>query len=73
MTNGGRTEPEMHVIPTDECYRLLSTHEFGRMGVIAEHYPSRSGWSVLVRATAEEVGEERRAGELPALDPRAYL
>jgi len=71
---------------------------------------SRSGWSVLIRATAEEVGEEHRAelaertlqsgleawapgdkghwlrliahevtgrrivpGELPALDPRAYL
>jgi hypothetical protein len=71
---------------------------------------SRSGWSVLIRATAEEVGEQHRAdlvastqatglepwapgdkghwirliahevtgrrivpGELPALDPRAYL
>jgi uncharacterized protein len=152
MTNGGRTDPEMHVIPTDECYGLLSTHEFGRIGVVAEHYPlilpvnyrldgttvvirthpgtilnsaehanvtfevdeidraSRSGWSVLIRATAEEVGEQHRAdlvarthdtgvepwapgdkshwirliahevtgrrivpGELPPLDPRAYL
>jgi uncharacterized protein len=153
MTNGGAgTDPEMHVIPTDECYRLLGTHEFGRIGVVAEHYPlilpvnyrldgttvvirthrgtildsaehanvtfevdeidraSRSGWSVLLRATAEEVGEEHRAelvartqatglepwapgdkghwirliahevtgrrivpGELPPLDPRAYL
>jgi uncharacterized protein len=153
MTNGGaRTDPEMHVIPTDECYRLLGTHEFGRIGVVADHYPlilpvnyrldgttvvirthqgtildsaehanvtfevdeidraSRSGWSVLLRATAEEVGEEHRAelvartqatglepwapgdkghwirliahevtgrrivpGELPPLDPRAYL
>ena len=152
MTNGGRTDPEMHVIPTGECYQLLSTHEFGRIGVIAEHYPlilpvnyrldgttvvirthpgtilnsaehanvtfevdeidraSRSGWSVLVRATAEEVSEQHRAdlaartrdsgleawapgdkghwirlvtheitgrrivpGELPPLDPRAYL
>jgi nitroimidazol reductase NimA-like FMN-containing flavoprotein (pyridoxamine 5'-phosphate oxidase superfamily) len=152
MTNSGRTEPEMHVIPTDECYRLLGTHEFGRIGVVADHYPlilpvnyrldgttvvirthagtilqaaehanvtfevdevdrvSRSGWSVLVRASAEEVGAEHRdeliartqqsgvepwapgdkghwirlitheitgrrivPGELPALDPRAYL
>jgi nitroimidazol reductase NimA-like FMN-containing flavoprotein (pyridoxamine 5'-phosphate oxidase superfamily) len=152
MTNGGRTDPEMHVIPTDECYRLLGTQEFGRIGVVAEHHPlilpvnyrldgttvvirthpgtilrsaehanvafevdeidrvSRSGWSVLIRATAEEVGEQHRAdlvartqdmgleawapgdkghwirlitheitgrrivpGELPALDPRAYL
>jgi nitroimidazol reductase NimA-like FMN-containing flavoprotein (pyridoxamine 5'-phosphate oxidase superfamily) len=153
MTNGGaRTDPEMHVIPTEECYRLLGASEFGRIGVVAENYPlilpvnyrldgttvvirthpgtilaaaehanvtfqvdeidrtSRSGWSVLVRASAEEVGEEHRAelvartldsgvepwapgdknhwirlitheisgrrivaGELPALDPRAYL
>ena len=152
MTHDGRTDPEMHVIPTDECYRLLGTHEFGRIGVVADHYPlilpvnyrldgttvvirthpgtilqaaehanvtfevdeidraSRSGWSVLVRASAEEVGPEHRAelvartqqtgleawapgdkahwirlitheitgrrivpGELPALDPRAYL
>jgi nitroimidazol reductase NimA-like FMN-containing flavoprotein (pyridoxamine 5'-phosphate oxidase superfamily) len=152
MTNSGRTDPEMHVIPADECYRLLGTHEFGRIGVVAGNYPlilpvnyrldgttvvfrthpgtilqaaehanvtfevdeidraSRSGWSVLVRATAEEVGPEHRAdlmarteqtgvepwapgdkghwvrlitheisgrrivpGELPALDPRAYL
>lgn len=91
------------MIPSEECYRLLGTHEFGRIGVIAEHYPlilpvnyrldgttvvirthpgtilnaaehanvtfqvdeidggGRSGWSVLVRATAEEVGEEHRA------------
>ena len=153
MTNGGaRTDPEMHVIPAEECYRLLAGHEFGRIGVVADHYPlilpvnyrldgttvvirthagtilhaaehanvtfevdeidraSRSGWSVLLRATAEEVGEQHRAelvastqaarvepwapgdkghwmrlvaheisgrrivpGELPALDPRAYL
>ncbi len=153
MTNGGaRTDPEMHVIPTEECYRLLGSSEFGRIGVVAENYPlilpvnyrldgttvvirthpgtilaaaehanvtfqvdeidraSRSGWSVLVRASAEEVGEQHRAdlvartlgsgvepwapgdkshwirlitheitgrrivaGELPPLDPRAYL
>jgi uncharacterized protein len=153
MTNGGTgTDPALYVIPTDECYRLLGTHEFGRIGVVADHYPlilpvnyrldgttvvlrthqgtilnsaehanvtfevdeidraSRSGWSVLIRATAEEVGEQHRAdlvartrdtgvepwapgdkshwirliahevtgrrivpGELPALDPRAYL
>ena len=152
MTNGGSPDPTMHVIPTEECYRLLGTHEFGRIGVIADRYPlilpvnyrldgttvvirthpgtilraaehanvtfevdeidraTRTGWSVLVRATAEEVGEGHRAemlarthesgvepwapgekehwmrlvaheitgrrivpGELPALDPRAYL
>jgi uncharacterized protein len=103
MTNGGTHDPEMHVIPTDECYWLLGTHEFGRIGVVADHYPlilpvnyrldgttvvirthsgtilsaaehanvtfevdevdraSRSGWSVLIRATAEEVGEAHRA------------
>jgi nitroimidazol reductase NimA-like FMN-containing flavoprotein (pyridoxamine 5'-phosphate oxidase superfamily) len=151
MTNGG-TDPAMHEIPTEECYRLLGTHEFGRIGVVADNYPlilpvnyrldgttviirthpgtilraaehanvtfevdeidraSRSGWSVLIRATAEEVGEQHRAelvertkesglepwapgdkghwlrlithevtgrrivpGELPPLDPRAYL
>jgi nitroimidazol reductase NimA-like FMN-containing flavoprotein (pyridoxamine 5'-phosphate oxidase superfamily) len=151
MTNGA-TAPEMHVIPTDECYRLLGSHEFGRIGVVADNYPlilpvnyrldgttvvirthpgtilgaaehanvtfevdeidraRRSGWSVLIRATAEEVREEHRAeiidrtllsgvepwapgdkdhwlrlitheitgrrivpGELPPLDPRAYL
>ncbi|MGY1742881.1 MULTISPECIES: pyridoxamine 5'-phosphate oxidase family protein [unclassified Blastococcus] len=93
----------MHVIPVDECYRLLAGHEFGRLGVNAEHFPmivpvnyamdgttivirtqpgsklaaaqhtnvafevdevdrrTRSGWSVLVRALAEEVGEQHRA------------
>jgi nitroimidazol reductase NimA-like FMN-containing flavoprotein (pyridoxamine 5'-phosphate oxidase superfamily) len=153
MTNGeARTDPGMHVIPTDECYRLLGSSEFGRIGVLADNYPlilpvnyrldgttvvirthpgtilaaaehanvtfqvdeidraSRSGWSVLVRASAEEVGVQHRAdlvartldsgvvpwapgdkshwirlitheitgrrivpGELPPLDPRAYL
>jgi nitroimidazol reductase NimA-like FMN-containing flavoprotein (pyridoxamine 5'-phosphate oxidase superfamily) len=93
----------MHVIPADECYRLLGTREVGRIGVNAEHYPlilpvnyaldgstvvirthagtilraaehanvtfevdeidqrTRSGWSVLVRGQAEEVGEAHRA------------
>ena len=93
----------MHVIPVDECYRLLATHELGRLGINAEHFPilvpvnyaldgttivlrtrpgsklvaaqhanvvfevddvdrrTRSGWSVLVRALAEEVGDEHRA------------
>ncbi|SEO94870.1 pyridoxamine 5'-phosphate oxidase family protein [Trujillonella endophytica] len=93
----------MHVIPADECHRLLATQEIGRLGVNAEHFPiivpvnyamdgttivirtqpgskltaaqhanvafevdeidrrTRSGWSVLVRALAEEVGEEHRA------------
>jgi uncharacterized protein len=90
------------VLPARECYRLLGTHEVGRIGVNAEHYPlifpvnyaldgttivirtapgtkltaashanvtfevddidrrSRTGWSVLVRGLAEEVGAEHR-------------
>ncbi|GAA3169797.1 hypothetical protein GCM10010531_23640 [Blastococcus jejuensis] len=151
MTNGG-SDPTMNVLPTEECYRLLATHEIGRIGVVADHYPlilpvnyrldgttvvirthagtilhaaehanvtfevdevdraARSGWSVLIRGQAEEVTEAHRAelvasteesgvqpwapgdkghwlrlitheisgrrivpGELPALDPRAYL
>ena len=100
---GDSRDPTMQVIPTDECYRLLATHELGRLGVVAEHYPliipvnygldgttivirthpgttlsaaahanvtfevdeidrrSRTGWSVLVRGLAEEVGDEHRA------------
>ena len=97
------SDATMETIPTDECYRLLATHEIGRIGVNAEHYPlilpvnyavdgttlvirthagtilqaaehanvtfevdeidraTRSGWSVLVRGQAEEVGPEHRA------------
>lgn len=29
----------LEVIPADECYQLLGSHEVGRLGVIAEHYP----------------------------------
>ena len=36
MSESGAT---MQVIPTEECYRLLATHEIGRIGVVAEHYP----------------------------------
>ncbi|MGZ4509538.1 MAG: pyridoxamine 5'-phosphate oxidase family protein [Blastococcus sp.] len=97
------SDAEMQVLPADECYRLLGTHEIGRIGVNAEHYPliipvnyaldgttvvirthpgtvlraathgnvtfevddidrrTRSGWNVLIRAQAEEVGEKHRA------------
>jgi nitroimidazol reductase NimA-like FMN-containing flavoprotein (pyridoxamine 5'-phosphate oxidase superfamily) len=100
---GAQSHATMEVIPTEECYRLLATHEIGRIGVNAEHYPlifpvnygldgttvvirtrpgtilraaehanvtfevdeidrrTRSGWSVLVRGQAEEVGLEHRA------------
>jgi uncharacterized protein len=100
---GAQADGTMQVIPTEECYRLLATHEIGRIGVNAEHYPlvlpvnygldgttlvirtrpgtilraaehanvtfevdeidreTRSGWSVLVRGQAEEVGAEHRA------------
>jgi uncharacterized protein len=105
MTNAGAAQPDarMQALSTDECYRLLGTHEIGRIGVNAEHYPlilpvnyaldgttvvirthpgtilraaqhanvtfqvddidrsTRSGWSVLVRGQAEEVGPEHRA------------
>jgi nitroimidazol reductase NimA-like FMN-containing flavoprotein (pyridoxamine 5'-phosphate oxidase superfamily) len=96
------TDATMETLPTDECYRLLATHEIGRIGINAEHYPlilpvnyavdgttlvirthpgtilraaehanvtfevdeidraTRSGWSVLVRGQAEEVGPEHR-------------
>jgi uncharacterized protein len=97
------TDATLDAIPAEECYELLATHEFGRIGVIAEHHPliipvnygmdgrtivirthpgttlaaaehanvtfevdevdrrTRSGWSVLVRGQAEEVGDEHRA------------
>ena len=29
----------LQVMSSDECYRLLATHEIGRIGVNAEHYP----------------------------------
>jgi nitroimidazol reductase NimA-like FMN-containing flavoprotein (pyridoxamine 5'-phosphate oxidase superfamily) len=32
-------DPELHVIPADECYALLATQQIGRLGVVAEHYP----------------------------------
>ena len=96
-------DARLEVLATTECYRLLATHEVGRIGVNAEqHYPlvfpvnyamdgttvvlrtapgtklsaaphanvtfevddidrhSRTGWSVLVRGLAEEVGPEDR-------------
>ena len=101
--DGAGTQPTMQIIPSEECYRLLRTHELGRIGFNAEHYPlifpvnyaldgttlvlrtasgtllrgaehanvtfqvdeidrrTRSGWSVLVRGLAEEVGAEHRA------------
>lgn len=29
----------LDVLSHDECFRLLATHEVGRLGVYAEHYP----------------------------------
>lgn len=100
---GGATRAAMHVLPAAECYRLLGTHEIGRVSVNGEPSPlvlpvnyaldgttvvlrthagtilraadranvtfevddidrrTRSGWSVLVRGQAEEVGEGHRA------------
>jgi nitroimidazol reductase NimA-like FMN-containing flavoprotein (pyridoxamine 5'-phosphate oxidase superfamily) len=98
-----RANGSLDVIAVPECYELLASHEVGRIGVNAEHYPliipvnygmdgrtvvirthpgttlsaaahanvtfevdeidrtTRSGWSVLVRGLAEEVGAEHRA------------
>lgn len=33
------TDATMRELPADECYRLLASHEVGRIGVNAEHYP----------------------------------
>ena len=97
------TSGSLDVIDGEECYALLASHEVGRIGVNAEHFPliipvnygmdgrtivirthpgttltaaahanvtfevdevdrrTRSGWSVLVRGLAEEVGDEHRA------------
>ena len=69
MTNGAAgTDPEMHVIPTEECYRLLGTHEFGRIGVVADHYPlilpvnyRLDGTTVIIRTHPGTI--ERLEGE----------
>ena len=33
------SSPELVELDPEECYRLLSTHEIGRLGVNAEHHP----------------------------------
>jgi hypothetical protein len=33
------SRPELAELDAAECYRLLATHEIGRLGVNAEHYP----------------------------------
>ena len=38
MTSQGSAR-EMHVLGTEECYRLLSTQRIGRLGINAERYP----------------------------------
>ena len=35
----GRSEAELQDLSTDECHQLLATHEIGRLGVNAEHFP----------------------------------
>jgi nitroimidazol reductase NimA-like FMN-containing flavoprotein (pyridoxamine 5'-phosphate oxidase superfamily) len=32
-------EPTLAVLSSQECHQLLGTRQFGRLGVIAEHYP----------------------------------
>jgi hypothetical protein len=103
LMTAGERRPELQVLSSDDCYRLLATQQIGRLGVNAEHYPlilpvnyaldragvivirtdagtklaaanhanvtfevdeidqrTRSGWSVLVRALAEEVTSKHR-------------
>ena len=102
MPNSAESDATMQVLTTEECYRLLATHEIGRIGVLAGGFPlilpvnygldgttvvirtrpgtlqqaaehanvtfevdeidpwKRTGWSVLVRAQAEEVGPAHR-------------
>ena len=52
----------MHVLPTDECYRLLSTHELGRLGFNAEHYPlifpvnyALAGTTLVIRTASDTI------------------
>ena len=33
------SSPEVVELDADQCYRLLATHEIGRLGVNAEHFP----------------------------------
>jgi nitroimidazol reductase NimA-like FMN-containing flavoprotein (pyridoxamine 5'-phosphate oxidase superfamily) len=39
VTGGEVQDASLTVLPADECYRLLGSHEVGRIGVNAEHYP----------------------------------
>ena len=32
-------EPTLSVLSSEECYQLVGTRQFGRLGVIADHYP----------------------------------
>ena len=59
MTNAaaGDPGPSLQVIPADECHRLLADVTFH---VDELDRSTRSGWSVLVRGLAEEVGAEHR-------------
>ena len=111
MTDTGHPDTAtLEELPAEECYELLATHEVGRIGVNAEHYPliipvnygldgptivvrthpgttltaashanvtfevddidrrRRSGWSVLIRAQAEEETDAHH----PALVARTH-
>ena len=56
------TEATMEVLPTDECFRLLGTHELGRLGFNAEHYPlifpvnyALDGTTLVIRTASETI------------------
>jgi nitroimidazol reductase NimA-like FMN-containing flavoprotein (pyridoxamine 5'-phosphate oxidase superfamily) len=34
-----QSEPTLAVLSSQECFQLVATRQFGRLGVIAEHYP----------------------------------
>ena len=36
---GGKSDPSLQALTTQECYLLLATQQVGRLGVNAEHYP----------------------------------
>jgi uncharacterized protein len=55
----GATDPTMRVLPAAECYRLLGTHEIGRVGLNAERCPlvfpvnyALDGTTVVIRTHA---------------------
>lgn len=61
MTNaaaGEGSDATMEELSAEECYRLLGSHEVGRLGVNAEHYPlifpvnyAMDGTTIVIRTS----------------------